>query len=84
MEKPIVNEKEQATIVVRSISFPKEPVGKFWGKLWILTASHGFFNLVVTKQRHFAHLHPPIPLHLLHVAPLVGLTMSLQRGVMLP
>jgi hypothetical protein len=61
-------------------TFPKEPIGGFWGKLWISTTSHGFFSLVITEQKHFIHLHPPIPPHLLHVAPLVGLTMFLHGG----
>jgi hypothetical protein len=46
MEEPNADEREWAmgfrigTELCKAIS--KEHVGRFWGKLWISTASHGF------------------------------------------
>jgi hypothetical protein len=62
-------------------AFPKEPLGKIWGKLWISIVSHEL--LVWSWQNSYIlanHTHPFHPIfHLLHLL-LGGSTMAVQRG----
>jgi hypothetical protein len=50
-------------------ALPKEPISKFWGKLWISIASHGFSvwswqnSYILANHTHLLH---PI-FHLLHL-----------------
>ncbi len=52
-------------------AFPKEPISKCWGNLWISTISHGFSIWPIT---------PPTPPHLSFVAPFVGSSYGNARG----
>jgi hypothetical protein len=64
-------------------AFPKEHVGKFWGKLWISIASHGFS--IWSWQNSYVlanHTHPLHPIfHLLHL--LLSKLWQCKGGVML-
>jgi hypothetical protein len=87
MEKPNANEKEWAmgfysgTIPMQSIS--EGTCRLILGQVMDLSCLTWIFNLVSVKQLCFGQSHPLIPPHLSLVAPFVGSTMSMQRGVML-
>ncbi len=73
MEEPNVDEKEHAmgsTLAPQlCMAFFKEPVSRFWGKLWISTTSHGFSAWSWQNNYVLAnHTHPFHPIfHLLHL-----------------
>ncbi len=69
MEKPNVIKWKQAMNFYTSIAtFLREFVGKFWGKLWTLTTSHGFLVWSWLNQHIWHNFSHPSSLHfhLLH------------------